>query len=197
MVMRLWTLQPLKIWQILQESGIFRCAPEKCSMPEFQKQYKWLAEQMCRKVGPAPYGIKLPVWAWYKQNFKNEKPDLRSERWRCGEENQDYVCMELSIDENRVMLSDFDSWVIILNDGLISASEEEYEELKNKYEYLPDNEKFSFKQENWKRVFDITPYDNEWRVCGKWIQATFWELKIEDVKLVKFFRTGIRKSGGI
>lgn len=113
--MRLWTLQPLEIWKILQQSGSFYCNPEKCSMPEFQEQYGWLVEQMCNKIGPAPREIELPVWAWYKQNWENRKPDLRSERWTCGPEDQDYVCMELSIDEKRVVLSDFDSWGILIN----------------------------------------------------------------------------------
>lgn len=100
--MQLWTLQPLEIWKILQQSGSFHCNPEKCSMPEFREQYGWLVEKMCNKIGPAPRGIELPVWAWYKQNWENRKPDLRSERWTCGPEDQDYVCMELSIDEKEL-----------------------------------------------------------------------------------------------
>ena len=156
--MQLWTLQPLEIWKILQQSDSFHCNPEKCSMPEFQEQYGWLVEQMCNKIGPAPRGIELPVWAWYKQNWKNRKPDLRSERWTCGLEDQDYVCMELSIDEKRVVLSDFDSWGIILNNGLISQSEEE---LENKYEQLSDSEKKRYKYENRRcPSCEILPYGN-------------------------------------
>ena len=192
--MRLWTLQPLEIWKILQQSGSFYCNPEKCSMPEFQEQYGWLVEQMCNKIGPAPREIELLVWAWYKQNWENRKPDLRSERWTCGPEDQDYVCMELSIDEKRVVLSDFDSWGIILNNCLISRSEEEDKQLENEYEQLSDSEKKLYKYENWRKVFDITPYSSEWAVRGKWVQATFWKLKLEDVKKVKFLHTGVRKK---
>ena len=108
-----------------------------------------------------PRGIELPVWAWYKQNWKNRKPDLRSERWTCGLEDQDYVCMELSIDEKRVVLSDFDSWGIILNNGLISQSEEEDEQLENKYEQLSDSEKKRYKYENRRcPSCEILPYGN-------------------------------------
>lgn len=71
--------------------------------------------------------------------------------------------MELSIDEKRVVLSDFDSWGIILNNGLISQSEEEDEQLENKYEQLSDSEK------------------------------SVINMKIEDVQAVRFFRTGIYK----
>ena len=45
-----------------------------------------------------------------------------------------------------------------------------------------------------KKVFDITPYSSEWAVRGKWVQATFWKLKLEDVKKVKFLHTGVRKK---
>lgn len=65
--------------------------------------------------------------------------------------------------------------------------------MENEYEQLTDSEKRRYKYENWKRVFDIIPYSSEWTVRGKWVQATFWELKIEDVQAVRFFRTGIYK----
>ena len=83
------------------------------------------------------------------------------ERWTCGLEDQDYVCMELSIDEKRVVLSDFDSWGIILNNGLISQSEEEDEQLENKYEQLSDSEKKRYKYENRRcPSCEILPYGN-------------------------------------
>lgn len=69
--------------------------------------------------------------------------------------------MELSIDEKRVVLSDFDSWGIILNNGLISQSEEEDEQLENKYEQLSDSEKKRYKYENRRcPSCEILPYGN-------------------------------------
>ena len=119
--MILWTIQPLEIWKILRETGVFHCAPAKSSMPEpeFVENYEWLISQMIKRIGPPP------VWAWYKQNGKRKKPDLRGERWGYGPGDEDYICIEFEIPEDQVLLSDFDSWHIILNNGLFSDSEEE------------------------------------------------------------------------
>lgn len=71
--MQLWTLQPLEIWKILQQSDSFHCNPEKCSMPEFQEQYGWLVEQMCNKIGPAPRGIELPGMGMVQTELEKQK----------------------------------------------------------------------------------------------------------------------------
>ena len=44
------------------------------------------------------------------------------------------------------------------------------------------------------RVFDITPLDKRWIRRGDWVQATLWELRKENVRAVRFFRTGKLKE---
>ena len=87
--MKLWTIQPLEVCHLVQQNGVYRCDPSLFSMPEFSKQYDWLAERMADKIGPPPVGVKYPVWAWYMQNGKNRKPDLRTERWSYGPGEED------------------------------------------------------------------------------------------------------------
>lgn len=80
--MILWTIQPIEIWKIIQKAGVYRCNPKQSSMPEpeFVEKYEWLIRQMKKRIGPPPEGVVYPAWAWYKQNGKHRKPNLRGER---------------------------------------------------------------------------------------------------------------------
>ena len=189
--MKLWTMQTRDVWERLQRTGIYRCDTALCWMAaDFPHAYAWLAREMTKRVGPPPQGVVYPVWAWYMQNGRHKKPDLRSERWGYGPGDEDYCCIELEIAPERVLLSDFDEWHIVLCNGLISDTEEEDVAQEALYESLSDEEKIAYKEKNWERVFDISPLNNNWTTRGEWVQATFWELKREDVRAVRFFRTG-------
>lgn len=49
------------------------------------------------------------------------------------------------------------------------------------------------KERNWERVFDLTPVDNEWVVRGDSIQATFWELRKDQIRSVRMFTAATPK----
>ena len=184
--MYLWTIQPESIYDQIQETGCYRCDISKSFMTDWKYHYDWLAGQMCQKIGAPPEGVVYPVWAWYKCNGRR-KPDLEEESKENRSPGDKLVCMEIEIPENNVVLSDFDSWSIILLNGFISESEEENTRLEAYYDMLNTEEKQTFKNKNWERVFDINPAQNDWRVKGQYIQATFWELRKEDIKKVQHF----------
>lgn len=188
---KLWTMQTRDVWESLQRTGVYRTDTALCWMAEeLPHAYSWLAREMTKRVGPPPQGVDYPVWAWYMQNGRHKKPDLRSERWGYGPGDEDYCCIELEIAPQRVLLSDFDVWHGVLNNGLISDTEEEDVALEAFHASLSDEEKTAYKEKNWERVFDISPLSNNWTTRGEWVQATFWELRHEDVRAVRFFRTG-------
>ena len=125
----------------------------------------------------------------------HNKPDLRSERWANGYAGDKLVCMEIEVPDEQVLLSDFDLWSIVLLDALITETEEEDNKLDKIYHALTPEEQFKMKYENWKRVFDVTPLDNEWIRCGSWIQATFWVLTRNMIKKVRYFTAaGLKNS---
>ena len=188
---KLWTMQTRQTWDDLQRTGVYRTDTALCWMAEeLPHAYSWLAREMTKRVGPPPQGVDYPVWAWYMQNGRHKKPDLRSERWCYGPGDEDYCCIELEIAPQRVLLSDFDVWHSVLNNGLISDTEEEDVALEAFHASFSDEEKTAYKEKNWERVFDISPLNNNWTTRGEWVQATFWELRREDVRAVRFFRTG-------
>ena len=136
--MKLWSMQPIEIWNMIQTNGVYRCDPKRSSMPEpeFVTKYEWLIRQMKKRIGEPPEGVLYPVWAWYMQNGRRRKPDLRGERWGYGPGNEQYVCIEFEIPDNQVLLSDFAAWNIILNNGLITETEAESDVLDALYDAM-------------------------------------------------------------
>lgn len=62
------------------------------------------------------------------------------------------------------------------------------------YAALPAEKKKEYKAENWKRAFNLNYLNNGWTLRGDSIQATFWELRKEDVRKVRFFRAARAKK---
>ena len=192
--MILWTIQPEEIFDLIQKEGVYRCDPEKGEIdPCFLESYDWLVNKMRKRIGPPPAGVTYPVWAWYRQDGKHKKPDLRSERWCYGNNGEKYVCLEISIPSDQVLLSDFDEWHCVLNDFLASNTEEEYEKIKKYYEALPPEEQTKYKDKNWERIFNIKRLKNDWTTRGDWVQATFWELKKENIKKIRYFTSAANR----
>ena len=190
--MILWTMQPIEVWNIIQDTGVYHCDPVKSTMLKLElvEEYEWLIRQMKKRIGLPPKGVAYPVWAWYAQNGKHRKPDLRSERWGYGLGNKQYACIEFEIPDDLVLLSDFDVWHIVLNNGLISETEEEDTRQEAYFESLSPEAQKEYREENWERVFDVTPFNNHWITRGDWVQATVWELRKEMIRGVRFFITG-------
>ena len=191
--MTLWTIQPDEVYQQIQKTDIYRCDFEKSQMTDLREQYDWLVQEMKARIGEPPEGVFYPVWAWYMWEGARKKPDLRRARWRNGWKGDRFVCMEIEIPDDRVVLSDFDVWSIILLDGLIADSEEEVKRLEMEYDSLTQEDKQEYKAQNWKTVFDLNYVDNGWIHRGDSIQATFWELGKEDIKSVRFFTAATPK----
>ena len=97
--------------------------------------------------------------------------------------------MEISITSEQVLLSDFDEWHCVLDDFLISDTEEESDAQDMYFESLSAEEQMKYKDHNWERIFNVKHFKNDWVTRGDWVQATFWELRGENVRNVRFFTT--------
>lgn len=191
--MILWTIQPLSVWQELNKKGYFICNPKKAEnlneseYYSFKDAYDWLNTQMELRVGKRPNGVQYPVWAWYRRDWKHKKPDLREAAY--GKRGEKAVCLEIEIPDNQVLLSDYDYWHFVLNNWFLdnSTSEEEYDKMHDWFDSLPIEKKEKIKLESWNRIFDITPIENDWFSVGRYVQATFWCLKLSQVRKVQFF----------
>lgn len=53
---------------------------------------------------------------------------------------------------------------------------------------LKPEEKAKLTIESWQKIFDVTKQKNDWFINGRYIQATFWELRKDMVTNIKYFK---------
>ena len=181
--MRIWTIQPETVYASILETGIYRCKPALSvwlSDYNFANAYKWLNIQMESRIGKKPDEVKYPVWAWHTLYGKHKKPDLRLSEFRFESENS--VCLELEIPNKKVLLSDEEDWHFVLNNWFNTKykSNLDFDEADSWFENLPESKKQQIKEKSWESIFDVSN--------SQFIQATFWELKEEDIIAIRHFK---------
>lgn len=186
--MRLWTIQPPKIVNIIENTGKFTCDTALSeNYQDFHDAYLWLVNEMDKRNIYHPQDLQLPLWAWHTFNWKYKKPDFRC--MGLGISGQQYVCIEFEIPDDQVLLSDHGHWHFVLNHAWFNDSvcEEEFDKLWEWFETLEPLKKEELTRESWQKIFDIRPVHTDWLQTGRYIQATFWELKKDMVRDVKYF----------
>lgn len=196
MKVKLWSIQDENGWKELNSKGIL-IAKEEFVPPEFKKGYDWLKIQMTQRIGKPKNSRQYPIWAWFQHDTKDKKrPDLRS----TGHLPKGKVGYRIEIEKDlkEIVLSDFVLWHWPLcYMGLITNSEKEIIEFEKEFGIISSFDDFNILpksiknkiEKSWEKIFNINfdlkyytlPFDE------KSIQATFWELKREEViKVDKF-----------
>ena len=182
--MFLSTIQPIVVWKEIETKGVYRADEAQIEMlPDFKHAYRWLVEQMEIKIGPRPEGVTWPVWAWYMHRNRKGRLDLRREENWCDEPS---VCIECEIPDDQVVLSDFIAWHFVLNRSSCLFEQELDEALDLVIERSSDEVAQRLKEATWPNIFDLFERpDNRWMGEVEDIQATFWELRREQVLSVR------------
>lgn len=198
--MRLWTIQPFDWYETLMSDGVIYAKAEFIEWlndDNFKVAYHWLMGQMTHKIGKPPMPDVYPIWAWYQwQNAKQKKPDLRF--GGIGIKGQKSVLLEIEKSDDEVLLSDFDLWHCVLNEWHIADNEQESDwfdgllkqatiDFADKHLYPPNIRQIM--QNSWQKIFDMN-YCTEYSAnpfAQKSIQATFWQLSIDEIKSVRTF----------
>ncbi|MBS3975828.1 MAG: DUF3841 domain-containing protein [Syntrophomonadaceae bacterium] len=61
---------------------------------------------------------------------------------------------------------------------LVNGEEDKWEEADAWFDSLSPDKKDAMRRKSWERIFDKDDADNDW----KFVQATFWELRTEQIK---------------
>jgi hypothetical protein len=183
---KLYTIQPEFKLKEFEKTGILKSG-DKIMEDSFLESYAWLENKM-REILPLPeIECNHPLWSWFKYRGKR-KPDLRF----SGYSNKGDVLyrIEFEIEDNKVLLTDFSDWHLILNssdeDKLLNSSslpldcynKEEIEEiLKEGWEILDDKLIY-----NWDNVIlDVNSVKSD-------IQATVWFVNLDQVNNITKFK---------
>jgi len=174
--MILWTIQHKKVYEKLLENGVVRGTPMYIALEDFKEAYEWMAVQMRKRIGNPPEDAVYPMWAWYQWEGKRKRPDMRVHGRGWSEKGTPIVLLTLDVPDRCVLLSDFDYWHVVLNNGEIIFPYNEF-----KYYSKEEGEK------SWENIFDIScSFDGEEHHFLS-TQATMWEIKAEWVVKVEHF----------
>ena len=201
--MVIWSILTQKAWNDLRRHGRLKVT-HRHAMQEFLAPYTWMACQMERRLKISrPNKKVVPIWVWCQwEGASRRKPDLRAAGYLPrGEQG---VRIELDVDDDRVLLSDFDLWHYVLNYWYLPESEKDGREFERKlaraglsfygcsHECPLMNIQYRRQiEQSWERIFDINWSDRRHAIASplkkKSIQATLWEICMKDVSEVREF----------
>lgn len=198
--MILHTFQSPEVYDlVVNQRKVYHCDIDKSNeildpfcrdhkMPNFVKAYDWMSDQMSKRIGPPPSGVTYPVWAWYSLRGQR-KLDFRWSEFRYRDEG--YI-IQIQKNVADVLLSDEVLFCAVLNDQFlnIQAYENTYESVDQSYQALPTDEQEAMKVNSWNHIF-VPPIsvDIGWYSAGYHMQATFWELRPEDVIQTQYLKS--------
>lgn len=202
--MVLWSIQPLEEWDRLQTTKVLRGA-EQFVWPEFLPAYQWLRQQMRQRICRPPDEATYPMWAWYQwRDSRRRKPDFRWIRHHELRPGSSVVRLELEVDASRVLLSDFVLWHCAINNWYLSSSRKDDLAFEREraargfssplFPLPPDLQRRV--TESWERIFDLDWYNRNWtnKLEDKTIQATLWEIRLDDVRRVDVCASGTAQA---
>jgi len=189
--MIVWTMQPLTALDQIEATGSFRCDPKQSfnltKSDSLEGSYAWLMDRMRERIGPEPKGVVSPVWAWHTWNFERRSPDPDSPAFLRHSDSK--VMLTLDIPENEFVLTDFDAWQNVMIKTYVSRAEteSEYLALEEHLSRLSPDELSEEIRRSWENVFLTNRVETDYLVRGRYVQATFWEIKrdyIRDKQLI-------------
>jgi hypothetical protein len=194
------------IWHIGWESKFRELASrgrlvrDLSDVPEdFVSAYGWMRQQMIDRLGlQSNASVGWPLWGWQQYlNDRQKMPDLRfAGNLPRGTKG---VRLWIEKDESEILLSDFELWHYVLNYWYLPMSMRDMDRFELELEKkgystslqkpIPCTKYDDAIKKSWGRIFDL-----DWQVVDisslraeKAIQATFFQVELEEVKRVDFF----------
>ena len=196
--MILWTIQTEEAWNELNEKGHISGVIDNIEQ-SWISSYRWMAEQMKGRLRNPPCDNYFPIWAWYQwEDSKRNRPDLRASGHLPKKEKG--VRIEFNCHENMVLLSDFDLWHYVLNYWYLPESVTDGDNFEAELEMkglsffktkpIPHPKYHEKIVRSWNKIFDLDWYEPDLSSPkhDKSIQATVWQLKIDQVRDYKRFK---------
>lgn len=222
--MRLWTVQPLWLFESLMNQGEFYFHSDM--RKEYDKEnkqywqwldaYEWLKVQMDKKGIVRPEKADDLGWAWYLWTDYQHYPagywikkDLNPALYdHLPVSERVNVRIELEMDESKILLSDYDAWHHVMNYSFLDFNEatEEFE-ARAKKEFGRFGIRHPVNRDNWdneiqmswEKIFDLALSHkilNELDDSPKFnpVQATFWSMNATEVVKAELFDFKAKKK---
>lgn len=228
--MRCWHICSEKVFNIFYENKILNCSKnnkellfydkkEKIIYDNIKNAYDYMTKCLEEYCPKDEYAKDYPIWLWYKFSNKEHIPHLRKgSTYFSKEDTTPSVRIELSIPDDRVLLSDFSDWHFVLNGSKycnnswendiinsgcrypnIKGTDEKYYKtftgldnsfIRNKYNWGTIFNIYKIKCPNW---HGSKVNSNISKLWYRQIQGVTWYVRYEWVRKVTFFDTRITK----
>ena len=200
--MLIWSILTQQAWEELQQKGRLRGTAHYADK-DFAGPYAWMARQMERRLTtPRPSKNSMPVWGWRQWWGDRRRPDLRASGYLS--KGTPGVRVELRVEDDRVLLSDFELWHYVLNYWYLPRTVKDGEAFEKKLaraglsligcSHQKPLSHATLRREiekSWERIFDLSWNDPGNKIVhsskDRSIQGTMWELLLEDVVEIKEF----------
>lgn len=191
MILTLYTYQTKEAVEVLQKNGVLRLHKEDRKFTyagqsvdemnnHFEMPYNFMRFEMKNRLpSPKDKDCFYPIWAWYKLSGRYRP----SKKW--DEIHKGKIRLTLKIDSSRLLLSDFDMFCFLISGGNLYFNLSKEDEVKYEDKIFEPEE---FYYPNWEYIFNLhRKIDNDYGFSyrSETIQATFWELFLEDVVEMK------------
>lgn len=168
-MIRYWTLQTEEVWELAQQRGYLVGSQEYAMYPD---EYRWMMDQMKKRL--LSYKGEFPIWLWL------DKPDMRSTaNFKSGTK---CVRLAIELDEQDVLVSDFEDWHCVLNNWFCSDNDDEDNAVEEGLLEIT-------KEESWLRIFELNRMrDPDWHGTAKRkLQGVTGKIDLSQVKKVEPF----------
>lgn len=193
--MKAWTVQTNEAFAILNRDGVLYCDCPRCAryMDDgndgvFNRAYDWMMSQMERRIPVSrPQQAAYPLWVWVQVGSYKKEYHPSGNDYTHGKD----VLLELDIPEDQILLSDFDLWHCVLNEGSTGTDRLMEKALdrfycQNKEATLQEypQELREYVIQSWERIFQLDRRDrNASRMRrNRTIQGTLWQIRSEWVR---------------
>lgn len=155
---KLYTMQKLKAWKKAQQRG-YLVGNREYVWENFIDSYSWMRNQMYKRLNK--YDGEYPIWLWLETDNINFSEMI----------NEDWVLLEINLSKEDIVLSNFDAWHIVLNNGYFDE------------EPLTQREK----EINWEYIFNrdkLEEWGYSWSTHN--LQAVAGRIELENIKVIKY-----------
>lgn len=135
--MKFYTIQQANILQTIMQTRYLTSSFEYV-WNEFKPYYKWMAKQLKKRIPSLTNKSNSLIWLWDKEPTQD---DLDHAFYPAASG----VLLEIELDPEQVLASDFDAWCwLLMNEPVVELDEnlEPVEAVKNP-------------KDTWERVFDL------------------------------------------
>jgi hypothetical protein len=152
-LVRVWTVQPLAVWEQVEQLGVAAVDPNRMSDGYVPLEYRWLVTQLRQRL--PGYAGDLPWWAYCA------RPDLRWVRHRWPR-NQREVRMEVLLPAEEVFVMPCWAWETVFFGKFLSFDNKERLDWERRLrEAVPDEDLWPLPEPwqaeveaSWERLFD-------------------------------------------